>query len=178
VTFVDPPVRITQEETLFIDIPASVSTNAEAGVASFGRYTLAVGGKVDVEVVAATTSATGHTETYLAVRQDYLNGYLIDVNTTSIEFISRVGGAGPPLRRPYDVLLHRFWRIEHGPATNEVTFWTSPDGASWFMQSQQTSGVPFTNLEIVLAAGTFWGGDPAPTQAQFDNFVMCGASPE
>jgi hypothetical protein len=176
IPFENAPLRVTQADQLIIDIPANVSADSEAGVGSLGRYTLTIGGTVDVEVVKATTSTAVRAETYLAVRLDYMNGYLIDVNGTTIEFINRVGGSGVPIRRAYEPPQHRFWRIQHGPSSNEVTFATSADGATWFPQSRQPMGVAFTNLEIVMAGGTFSGGDLVATRAELDNFTMCGAT--
>ncbi|HEY5951803.1 MAG TPA: hypothetical protein VIV40_40185 [Kofleriaceae bacterium] len=169
-------LQVRQAETLVIDIQANITANGEAGVSLNIPHLFDPGATASVEAPLVTLSSSGHVETYLAVRQDYLNGYFIDVSDASIEFLIKVNGAMVQMvGRPYESQAHRFWRILHGPSSDQVSFQTSADGISWFTQLQANAVVPLGVMQIALVAGTFSGGDPTATRAAFDNFELCNA---
>ena len=73
-----------------------------------------------------------------------------------MHYLRRDAGVDIVSMEPYDPMDHRFWRIEHVVATNEVTFSTSSDRMSWFERYRLVATVPVT-----------------PGQARFDNFQLC-----
>lgn len=172
----DPRLTVLQNDQLFIAVPTGITGSAEAGIRLIEGKTLPRGGFIEVEIVKATTTteAGGPVETYMAVRQNLTNGYVIDVSTTYLEFYTHVAGNATMVHtRTYDPQAHRWWRFEHGPSDDEVTFSTSADRIDWFAQKTIPIATPLVNVEIGVVVGSYNGGIPVSTSATIDNFSIC-----
>lgn len=69
----------------------------------------------------------------------------------------------------YDPAQHHFWRIRHDPATDIVTWETSPDGIKWTVRHKSARKFDITKMQAQLSAGKYT--DTTPTiMAIFDNY--------
>jgi len=171
----DPRIAITQADMTIIDADASIDTNAETGLLLIERQTLALGDHVDIDIQRATATLDGQVETYMIVRSNPQNGYIIDVSQTFLELYTRIAGVGTLVHtRTYEPVAHRWWRLAHGPNENDVTFYTSTDGTGWFGQKTVPMSTPLVDVEVAFGVGSYNGGANVPTRAIIDNFSICG----
>ena len=165
---------VTQDEALQITIDPSVT--GEAG-AIYGRRLDLVGGFVEVEVPQLVNNDP-NVENYIRLRTGTSNdfGYVIRYGEGYIDFRTRVDNVyAIHSVRPYET-ADRFWRIENGPTSNEVTFMTKPAAdAPWRVETTQPAMVAFDDLQVLLVAGSYRGGTAEPGYARFDNFAVCNA---
>lgn len=99
--------------------------------------------------------------------------YLIDYDGGLMHYLRRDAGVDIVSMEPYDPMDHRFWRIEHVVATNEVTFSTSSDRMSWFERYRLVATVPVTALEVEIGAGSYQGGSPSPGPGAVRQLQLC-----
>jgi hypothetical protein len=123
-----------------------------------------------VEVVQATNQGD-YAETVFCLGIDDGFWYRMMAEKGQLYFQFRNGGAISSTNIPYNATAHRWWRMGHKVATNQVLFQTSSDGSTWVTQRIVAVGVPITALKIELSAGTYNIVSPTGT-AIFDNFVL------
>lgn len=70
-----------------------------------------------------------------------------------------------------DPVAHRFWRIRHLPATDEIVWETSSDNVAWNIQRRSPSPFAVTDIKVSLRAGTYLTL-PETGMAIYDNFTI------
>jgi hypothetical protein len=130
------------------------------------------GGQASVEVVQAT-NGPGMS---FVVGLDYNDWYRISFYGGTLYFQDQVGGSSGAATIAYSATQHRFWRIRHDPATDQIVFETSPDRATWTVQRVVSRQLPITAMRVELSAGTYelWA---SPGTAIFDNFQLQTRTP-
>jgi hypothetical protein len=130
------------------------------------------GSQASVEVVQ-TTGGPGMS---FVVGIDSNDWYRVSFYGGTLYFQDQAGGASGAATVPYSAAQHRFWRIRHDAATDQIVFETSPDRAAWAVQRVVARQLPPTAMRAELSAGTYesWG---APGTAAFDNFQLQTRTP-
>ena len=122
--------------------------------------------RVSVEVTPGNAGGYG-AETYLSLAEG--NSYvLFATGGGNLLFQTAAAGAMTRTYIPYSPTLHRFWRLRHVRATDQIHWETSPDGVTWTVQRTVARQFPITNLQTQLQAGKYTATTPGGTTI-YDN---------
>lgn len=121
--------------------------------------------------VGLAQAAAGAARTFFTLAADQNNWLRLLVENDRLNFQTKTGGAVVSPGSPYDPAAHRFLRLRHERATDQIHFETSADGAAW--TTRRTVARPFavTALTVELGAGTA-SEVTTPGQAAFDDFRL------
>lgn len=168
-------IQVSQDDALIIAVGAGAQ--AEGGLLYSPGLDL-TGGSVSIEV-PENVVAHPNAENYLRVRvgSDNRNGYVIRFGDDKIDFRTRVNNVyAIHSVRPFDPATDRFWRLENGPAANQVTFSTRGTAQDqWRIEVTQPAANAFDNVQVLLVAGGYQTGPATDSRAVFDNFEACRA---
>jgi hypothetical protein len=70
---------------------------------------------------------------------------------------------------PFDAARHRFWRIRHASAEDEIHWETSADGSTWTVRAMQPIQVDIDDLFVSLSGQQNPPGSSASQVVRFDN---------
>jgi hypothetical protein len=70
---------------------------------------------------------------------------------------------------PFDAARHRFWRIRHASAEDEIHWETSADGSAWTVRAMQPIQVDIDDLFVSLSGQQNPPGSSASQVVRFDN---------
>lgn len=140
------------------------------GYTTVNTYDL-TGGHTSIEVVQAAT----HEALSLAINST--NWYRIVNDGGTLYFQDKIAGVSTYITVDYVNADHRWWRIRHDAATDEMVFETSTSangGASWDEQRRIPLVLTITDMFAEFNSGTY---DPigSPGVAIFDNFTLLAA---
>ena len=165
----DPLVTVLeQNQRLEIQPLTNTSGNHYNGYVSVGTWDL-TGGRISIEVVAAPQNGT---DTVFAIGVDKNNYYRFVVNGALLYLQEKFNGVVTQTSIAFDATNHRFWRIRHDTATNQIVFETSPNGVTnWNERRSITRRIALTAAYIELSAGSP-KSIAAPPKSIFDNLVF------
>ena len=125
---------------------------------------------VVMQLVQAPNIGNGSISATLQMKVDNNNSEEIAVEGSNIVFREKVSGTSSDTTIPYDSVAHAWWRIREASGT---VYWdTSPDSVNWTNRRNKTMGVSsLTSVNVVLLAG-YWGTEPSPGTALFDNLNL------
>ena len=164
----DPNVPVReQNQRLEITPLANSSTWSHNGYVTAPTFDM-TGGRASVEVVQVTN---GSAYTILALGLDSDNWYRMTVRSGQLSFQEMVAGTKTSASFAYSPAQHRFWRIRHDSATDQVLFETSSDNLNWTTQRTVKRQISLSGVRAELDAGSF---EPvsSPGLAIFDNFRL------
>lgn len=123
-----------------------------------------------VQLAQAPNVGNGSTSATLQIKVDNNNSEEIAVEGTNIVFREKVSGTSNNVTIPYDAVAHAWWRIRE---TSGTVYWdTSPDSINWTNHRSKAMGVAsLASVTVVLLAG-YWGTEPSPGTALFDNMNL------
>jgi hypothetical protein len=127
----------------------------------------------EVEVLQVTDPPMS--ETAIEIEYTAQTRFIISVDTDQLQYLE--SNTTNQLRRPYDPVTDRFWRVRHEAAAAQIRFQTSADRLQW--SNDYTIATPLTgSVTFYFYAGQFQGGNASPGTAAFDNFriVRAGCS--
>ena len=145
-----------------------------AGAETFGQavYDL-TGSSICVEAVQMPNLGNGSTEAFFELGIDADNRITFYKSGADLGFRERVAGVNSQTVIAYNADAHRWWRIRESGGT---LYWdTSPDGNTWTNRRSKTATIALTSFYVALAAG-FWGTEPTPGTAIFDNVNVAPTS--
>ncbi len=123
-----------------------------------------------VEVLQSTT---GSSETHLQLSIDDSNNIITVVSGGNIIFQYSVNGVRSRTYVPYDPAQHRFWRIRHDIAGDEIVWETSADNITWVVQRTAPRPLAITSMRVRLTAGKWTNtNSTTPGTAIFDNLKV------
>jgi hypothetical protein len=162
------PMLTLDSGQLLVTLPMSM--NGYAGLDTTKTFDF-TGGTTQLEVpeVVGATNA----ENYMIVFLNNQNFYAIGYDGGRMHYYRREAGVDTASTEAYSSTAHRFWRLGHATATNEIYFSTSPDATTWNEHYRLPVTVPITAVKFELAAGSYAGGSAAPGQARLDNYQLC-----
>ena len=173
----DPSVPVLEQNgRLEITPHANTSGGHYNGYVSVSTWDL-TNQQASVDVVQ-TTDSGGFADTVLAVGNDSNNWYRFVFEHGQLYFQDKINGvkSGASFTGiTYSPTQHRFWRIRHDQATDQMFFETSPDRLSWTVQRSLARVIPITALKVELDAGTPQF-DGFPGTAIFDDFILAPAT--
>lgn len=124
-----------------------------------------------VEVVSAPT---GGNDTVFAIGNDNNNYCRFVVSGGLLYFQEKFGGVVTQTSIAFDPSNHRWWRIRHLPATDQIVFETSPNGVTnWNDRRAVPRHFSLTAARVELGGGTSHAV-VGPGKSIFDNFVLAG----
>lgn len=144
-------------------------TNSYATIATATNYDL-VDSYALVQLTQAPNIGNGGTQAYMAVYITGNDNLQFVLENGVLYFRERVGNVDNDTTTSFNAVGHRWWRIRVAGST---AFWeTSSNGAAWLVQRTKTLATPTpNNVSIGLGAG-YYGTEPAPGTARFDNFNL------
>jgi hypothetical protein len=169
-TMLDPSnsVATAHERNQRLEVAPSPSQVGYNGFVSANTYDF-TNAWAAVEVVQATNPF--NPETHLQLYLDDANNVITVVSGGNIIFQYSVGGVRSRTFVPYSPTAHRFWRIRHDIATDNVIWETSADGVSWTAQRTAPRPIPLTSVRVRLIAGKWTNTSSTnPGTAIYDNF--------
>lgn len=126
------------------------------------------GHAVQVEVPQTLNLGNGSTETLLEfMAPDFSNRFVMGRSGSSLIFRVSTGGAASDTTTTYNAVSHRWWRIRE--STGTVVFETSPDASTWTTRRTAAHTLTTTSGGYVRLEAGFYGTEPAPGTAVFDN---------
>lgn len=163
----DPAVQVLEQNAQLQIKPLPNTTGLHYnGYVSVRGWDM-TGAQASVEVVQVT-NGPGMS---FVVGLDYNDYYRISFYGGTLYFQDQVGSSSGAATIAYSATQHRFWRIRHDPATDQVVFETSPDRSAWTVQRVVARQLPLTAMRVELSAGTYESWASAGT-AIFDNFQL------
>ncbi|HJR07116.1 MAG TPA: S8 family peptidase [Pyrinomonadaceae bacterium] len=160
-----PPGGTIVEQNGRVEVTPPASTTGYGGYYSATTVDL-TNSRISVEVTPGNAGGYG-AETYLSLAQG--NNYvLFATGGGNLLFQTAVNGAMSRTYIPYSPTQHRFWRLRHNRATDEIFWETSPDGVTWTVQRTVVRAFPITNLQTQLQAGKYTATTPGGTTI-YDN---------
>jgi hypothetical protein len=109
---------------------------------------------------------------YLAVTQDSGSYLRIIVQNGQLYFQQKIAGQALAIlaQTPYDLAVHKWWRIRHDAMQNQITFETSSTGSTWASSALVAAPVWINAAFVELQGGTV---DPEPLSAsKFSDFQL------
>lgn len=173
-------ILIDQDDALFIDMRpvANFAGSAQGELTFVGHWDL-TGATVAVEVPQVIGGTNGNTENYvrLLANNDLDSGYVARYGDGQLQFGTRQAGVYQfHVDRKYDPNGDRFWQIAF--TDTQVTFATrTSQGDAWRVEVMVPAAILPMDIQVLLVAGTYRTGAPAPGLVQYDNFEMCNARP-
>jgi hypothetical protein len=161
------PTLTLDSDQILITLPSSMNGYAGLDSAAFDF----TGGTAQLEVPEVVGGT--NVENYMIVFLNNQNFYAVGYDGGRMHFYRREAGVDTASTELYSSSAHRYWRLGHAAATNEIYFATSPDATTWTEGFRLPVTVPITNMKFELAAGSYAGGSAAPGQARFDNYQLC-----
>jgi hypothetical protein len=154
---------------LQFSIPANMNGYAGIDLQPGRDFT---GGRLTIE--APQVAASNNAEMYMMVVAPGGDHYVVLYSETGLSAqVVRNATADAVNSDPYNAVDHRWWRIEHLPASNTVEVSTSSDAVTWKVQLSAAATIPVNDVTIQLATGTYLGGSASPGVPAFDNFTYC-----
>jgi hypothetical protein len=137
---------------LAISLAPSAAGSTFAALGATCSYDL-TGEGVSVAIVAAPTGGTG-VETALVVEQPATGAQVSwrILNSVLRSQLDDANGLTTYAQIPFDAVMTRVLRIRE--ESTRLLFETSPDGATWSQQSNETPAFDLTSVRIELVAGT------------------------
>lgn len=126
--------------------------------------------------VPQVSSQGGYTETFISLRADDNNYYLIDAGAGSFIFDAVTNGARDRSGDSFSPDI-KFWRIRHKIETNSIFFETSSNGAEWTIQKTVAATFSLNAVRFAVGAGAFGTGNSAPGKAIFENVRLTPSFP-
>lgn len=161
------PTLTVNSGQILITLPNSMNGYAGLDTTTFDF----TGGMAQLEVPQVVGQP--NVENYMIVFTNNQNFYAVGYDGGRMHYYCREAGIDTASSELYSSTAHRFWRLGHAVATNEIYFATSPDAMTWTERYRLPVTVPMTALKFELAAGSYAGGSASPGQARFDNFQLC-----
>ncbi len=143
-----------------------VPTSSYHGLFSQSTYDL-TGSYAMVELVQAPPVGNGSIEAGITMQVSSGNTESFLVAGTGLSMRETISGSHNDTWITYNATAHRWLRIREAAGT---VYWeTSPDTLNWTTQRSKVSGLgSLSTVTVTLYAG-FWGTEPSPGTAIFDN---------
>ena len=124
------------------------------------------GSAVSVQFVQPPNVGNGSIYSMLLLEIDGNNREYFSWANGSLFTSEVVGGTYSETSRAFDPVAHAWWRIRESGGT---IYWdVSPDGVTWNNLRSKSPGIALTSLSVQLTAA-YWGTEPSPGVAIFDN---------
>lgn len=144
-----------------------VPTGAYPGIYSAVTYDL-TSSYVMVQLVQAPNVGNGSISTFMNVQVSSGNQEEIGWENGQLVFREQVSGVNSDTSVAYNATNHKWLRIREASGT---VYWeTSADSLNWSLQRSKASGIGVLSVVTVNLYAGFWGSEPTPGQALFDNF--------
>ncbi|HEX8919947.1 MAG TPA: LamG-like jellyroll fold domain-containing protein [Pyrinomonadaceae bacterium] len=114
-------------------------------------------------------SMGGWAETGLQLIRDGSNYYNLSIGAGSLVMDAWTGGVRDRTVLNFDPVNHRFWRIQHDPNSQTVSFMLSADGQNWTVGKTVAVTFPLNSLKLNLFGGAWGTGNGAPGTAIYDD---------
>ena len=139
---------------------------------SQAQYDL-TGSAAYVQLVQTPNLGNGTTEAGLVLEIDSNNSEQIGYSGGALFMRERATGSNSDTTLTFDAVNHKWLRLRESGGT---VFWdTSPDGVTWTNRRSKAAGITLTSLTVSLFSG-YYGTEPSPGTAIFDNFNTLGVS--
>ena len=144
-----------------------VPTSSYPSITSVATYDF-TSSYVMIQLVQAPNVGNGTSSAAMNIQVSTGNSEQILVEGTNLIFRETVGGVNSNTSITYNSTTHAWLRIRESGGT---VFWdTSPDAINWTNRRSKALGIPSpTAVRVNIFAG-FFGTEPAPGTALFDNF--------
>ncbi len=122
-------------------------------------------------------TASGSSDTNLAVCLDSRNFYMISVESGQLRFEQIVNGVRTTVSVAFSAAQNRFWRIRHDASSDSIVFETSSDGQTWTQRRSVPRQIAIYSMRAEISAGT-WEAVGSTGMAIFDNFRLESNNPQ
>lgn len=122
-----------------------------------------------VEFIQNANAGNGSISVQFGVRIDSDNFVTFEANDGSMIFRECVASSNSDTSMTYSTTDHRWLRIRENGGT---VYWdTSSDAINWTTRRSKTTTLDFSSVQLYMMSG-FWGVEPSPGVAIFDNLNL------
>ncbi len=124
---------------------------------------------VAVKAASVPNGSGGSTSASLGVKVSEGNELQLTCEGGQLLLRERVASVNSDLAVPYDNVAHAWWRLRE---SGGVLYWeTSADSQTWVVQRSKIASFPVDLVTVLLISG-YWGTEPSPGVAVFDNINL------